>query len=83
MKLNFSLKNKEASLEADVEGVIEKGFEHRAKNPNRKTRHQIKQEEKRLNEELKQKKLIQGMLLMMGLIVFALIICAIGSALNW
>ena len=32
MKLSFSLKNKEASLEADIEGCVEKGLEHKAKN---------------------------------------------------
>jgi len=31
MKLSFSLKNKEASLEADVERLVEKGLEHKAK----------------------------------------------------
>ena len=46
MKLKFNLKSKEASLEADVEGLVEKGME-RHDNPNRKTRYQIKQEEKR------------------------------------
>ena len=42
MKLSFSLKNKEASLEADIEGLVEKGLEHKAKNTAKKTRHQIK-----------------------------------------
>lgn len=83
MKLSFSLKNKEANLEADIEGLVEKGLEHKAKNPNKRTRYQIKQEEKRKNEELKQKQFIQGMLIMIGIIVFILIIYAIGSALGW
>jgi len=83
MKLRFSLKNKEASLEADVEGLVEKGLEQKAKNPAKKTRYQIKQEEKRKNEELKQKHFIQGMLMMIGLMVFILIIYAMGSALGW
>ena len=47
MKLNFSLKNKEASVDADVEGVVEKVLDHKAKKPPKKTRYQIKQEEKR------------------------------------
>ncbi len=34
---------------------MEKGLEHKAKNPAKKTRYQIKQEEKRKNEELKHK----------------------------
>ena len=55
MKLKFSLKTKEASLEADVERLVEKGMDQKAKNPLRKTRYQIKQEEKRKNEELKHK----------------------------
>lgn len=47
MKLSFSLSKKEASMEADVEGLLAKGLEHRSNNPKRKTRYQIKQEEKR------------------------------------
>lgn len=82
MKLRFSLKNKEASFEADVEGLVEKQLEHKEKNPIKKTRYQIKQEEKRKNEELKQKQFIQGVLMMMGLIVFILVIGVIGSALE-
>lgn len=31
MKLSFSLKNKEASLEADVERLVEKGLEHKGR----------------------------------------------------
>ena len=53
MKLKFSLKNKEASLEADVEKLVEKGMDLKAKNPDRKTRYQIKQEEKRKTLMLK------------------------------
>ena len=83
MKLSFNLKNKEASLEADVEGLVEKGLEYKQKNSNKKTRYQIKQEEKRKNEELKQKQLFQGLLMMIGLIVLILIICVIGSALGY
>ena len=83
MKLSFNLKNKEAKLEADVEGLVEKGMENKAKRPERKTRYQIKQEEKRKNEELRQKHLIQGLLMMAAIIVFVLIICAIGASLNW
>jgi hypothetical protein len=79
MKLSFSLKNKEASLEADVEGLIEKGLEHKAKNPAKKTRYQIKQEEKRKNEDLKHKQFMQGMLILLGIAVFALLIGIIGT----
>lgn len=53
MKFKFNLKNKEVSLEADVEGIVKKNIDNSAKNPERKTSYQIKQEEKRKNEELK------------------------------
>lgn len=79
MKLSFSLKNKEASLEADVEKLVEKGMDQRAKDPNRKTRYQIRQEEKRKNKELEQKRFMMGMLLMVGLIVVILVVCAVGA----
>ena len=46
MKFRFSLKDKEASLEADVEKLVEKGMDHRSQRPDRKTRYQIKAEEK-------------------------------------
>lgn len=87
MKLAFDFKKKEASLKADVEGMIERGLERKEKNPNRKTRYQIRQEEKRKNMELKRelerKQMIQGILMMAGVIVFVLIVCAIGSNMNW
>lgn len=79
MKLSFSLKNKEASLEADVEKLVEKGMDQRAKDPSRKTRYQIRQEEKRKNKELEQKRFMMGMLLMVGLIVVILAVCAVGA----
>lgn len=79
MKLSFSLAKKEASLEADVEGLVEKGLEHKSQSPNKKTRYQIRQEEKRKNKELEQKQFIQGILMMLGVLVVILIICAIGS----
>lgn len=81
MKLKFSLKSKEASLEADVEGLVEKGMARRD-NPNRKTRYQIKQEEKRKNEELKQKHFMQQMFLMVGIVAVLLIICLVMAALE-
>lgn len=64
-------------MEADVEGLVEKGLMYKANNPNRKTRYQIKQEEKRKNEELKQKQLIQGVLMMLGIVVVVLVISLI------
>lgn len=83
MKLSFSLKNKEASLEADVEGLVEKGFVYKEKSLDKKTRYQIKQEEKRKSKELEQKQMIQGVIMMVCLVVFVLVICAIGSAISW
>lgn len=84
MKFKFSLKDKEAMVDADVERLVEKGLEYKAKNPRpqKKTRYQIKQEEKRKNEEQKQKHLMQGIFAMVAVIVVILIICAIGSFLS-
>ena len=87
MKLAFNFKKKEASLQADVEGMIERGLERKEKNPKRKNRYQIRQEEKRrpieLNRDLERKHMRQGILMMAGVVVFILIICAIGSSINW
>lgn len=79
MKLSFSLKNKEASLEADVEGLVKNGLEHKSQ----KTRYQIKQEEKRKNDEIKHKQFLQGMLLMIGLLIVLIGICFVCSALGF
>ena len=38
MKFKLSLKDKEVSMEADVEKLVEKGMEHKAARPARKTR---------------------------------------------
>jgi hypothetical protein len=67
MKLKFSLKDKEASLDADVEGLIEKKMSYKDKHSDKKTRYQIKQEEKRKTEELKHKQQMQWMFIMLGL----------------
>ena len=53
MKLNVSFAKKEANIEADVERLVEKKIDLKAKNPDKKTRYQIRQEEKRLNKEQK------------------------------
>lgn len=82
MEFRFSLKDKEASVEADVERLIEKRLDFKEKNPERKTRYQIKQEEKRKNEELKQKQLIQGVCLLAGVVIFVLVICFVGTLLG-
>lgn len=56
MKLKFNLKKKEASLEANAERLIEKKMDYDQKNLEnnivKKTRYQIRQEEKRKNKEL-------------------------------
>ncbi len=82
MKFSFNLKNKEANFEADIEGIVNKRFQHKEKISNPKTRYQIKQEEKRKNEELKQQQLVQFVLLMIGIILFFFVICTIGSFLD-
>ena len=86
MKLSFSLKKKEVKLEADVEGIVEKSLDHREKTGPKKPRYQIKQEEKRKNKELKhkleQKRMITGVLIMLGVIVVVLVICLIGNSIN-
>ena len=83
MKLAFDFKKKEASLQADVEGMIERGLDRNDKNPNHKTRYQIRQEEKRKNMELKheleQKQFKQGMFILFGVMVIALIMGIIGT----
>lgn len=79
MKLKFSLKSKEAMLEADVEGMLEKGLQHQAKKPPKKTKYQIKQEEIRKNKELEQKHFLQGMLLMLAILVVIIVICMVGA----
>ncbi|MBQ7230126.1 MAG: hypothetical protein IJX04_04440 [Oscillospiraceae bacterium] len=67
MKLSFSFKKQEASLEADVEGLVKPCIDARLDNPQRKTRYQIRQEEKRKNAELKHKQDMQRALIAFGL----------------
>ena len=64
MKLKFSLKSKEISAEADVEHLIEKGMEYNAQKPARKTRYQIRQEEKRKNRELEHKQKMKDVIVL-------------------
>lgn len=82
MKLSFSLKNKEAKLEADVEKLVEKKMDQDIGRPPKKTRYQIRQEEKRKNEELKHKQQITYMFILIGMIVFFVIIGIIASCLG-
>ena len=77
MKLSFSLKNQEANFEADVEKLIEKGMDQRERNPERKTRYQIKQEEKRKNAELKHKQEMQRMIIGISILAGCMVICLI------
>ena len=81
MKLSFSIKKQEANFEADIEKLIEKGMDQREKNPNRKTRYQIKQEEKRKNAELKHKQEMYRMLIGVGILLAAMIITILISVL--
>ena len=82
MKLEFSLKNKEASLEADVEGLVEKGLEYNSKKPDKRTRYQIKQEEKRKNEELKHKQQMKYFYILLGLLGVFLVIGIVATVLG-
>ena len=82
MRFAFSLKEKELSVEADVEGIVDKELERRDKKPPRKTRYQIKQEEKRKNEELKHKQQMQNIFLMIGLLVVIIAFCLVAAALG-
>lgn len=82
MKFNFSLKNKEASLEADIEGIVEKNLEYKSKNPDKKTRYQIKQEEKRKKEEMKHKQQMQYMYILIGCMIFFVIIGIVATILG-
>lgn len=82
MKLSFSLKNKEASFEADVEGLVEKSIENKAKNPVKKTRYQLKQEEKRRNEELKHKQEMQKIYICLGIVGVGITICIVMAILS-
>lgn len=82
MKFKLSLKDKEVNLEVGVEKLVEKGINQKAARPERKTRYQIKQEEKRKNEKLKQKHFMQGIVLMLGLIVISTIIAIVASVMG-
>lgn len=82
MKFSFSLKNKEASLEADVEKLIEKNMDNKFNSPAKKTRYQIKQEEKRKNAELKHKQQMQAIYMLIGICIFCFLMIIIGTILG-
>ena len=82
MKFAFNFKKQEASLEADVEGLIKPHIDAKLNNPDRKTRYQIKQEEKRKNAERKHKQDMQKVFILIGLFVALLIFVFIMAALE-
>ena len=61
-------------IEADVEGIVKTGFGNHSTKPQRKTRYQIRQEEKRKNKELEHKQQMQRMFILLALIVLFLIV---------
>ena len=82
MKFKFSLKNKEASMEADIEGIVEKSLEYKSNHPERKTSYQIKQEEKRRNEELRNKQQMQYLIILIAIIGVFILVGIIASILG-
>ena len=79
MKFKFSLKDKEISMEADVEKLVERGMDHKANRPDKKTRYQIKQEEKRKTEELKHKQQLTYLFIGIGVFVAIIAFCVVMS----
>ena len=65
----------------ELEGLVKPHIEAKLNNPERKTRYQIKQEEKRKNAELKHKQKMQLIYLAIGvwaaLMVFVFIMAAL------
>lgn len=82
MKFKFNIKNKEASFEADVEGLVEKKMDFNAKAPVKKTKYQIKQEEMRKTEEMKNKQKMKEIYICLGILAFCAIVIIIGVILE-
>ncbi len=82
MKFSFNFKKQEASIEADVEGFVKPRIEAKINNPGRKTRYQIKQEEKRKNAELKHKQEMQKLYILLGMLAILMIVIFIMAALE-
>ena len=82
MKFNFSLKNKEVNFEADVEKLVEKNLDIKSAKPEKKTRYQIKQEEKRKTEAARHKQQLTWLFIMLGLVVFFVIVAIVVSTLG-
>ena len=82
MKFKFKFMKSELNVEANVEKIVEKHMDNKASNPVRKTKYQIKQEEKRKNAILKHKQTLTYYIL--GFSAFAAIIalCLIMSFLG-
>ena len=79
MKFDFNLKDKKVSLNADVEKLVEKKMDLDKDKPQKKTRYQIKQEEKRKNEELKHKQDMQKVYICLGILVVCIGIALVMS----
>lgn len=82
MKLSFNMQKKEISLNADVETLIDKRLDKRDERPPKKTRYQIRQEEKRKNQELKAKQALIFFAILMGMTLFFFTIALIGASLS-
>ena len=75
MKLDFNLKEKKVSLNADVEKLVEHRMDLDKDKPHKKTRYQIKQEEKRKLEELKHKQDMQRLFIGVGIMGVIIAFC--------
>ena len=82
MKFDFNLKDKKVSLNADVEKLVEKKMDLGKDKPEKKTRYQIKQEEKRKNAELKHKQDMKLLKILMGITVVLVVFCIAMSLLG-
>lgn len=77
MKFDFSLKDKKMTLNADVEKLVEKKMDLDKDKPQKKTRYQIKQEEKRKNAELKHKQDMQKVYICLGILAVCIVIALV------
>lgn len=82
MKFAFSLQKREVNIEADVEKIVDKELERRDKRPPRKTRYQIKQEEKRRMKELEHKQRMQDALIGFGILLFVIVVALVFAILG-
>ena len=82
MKFNLNWGKKEVSAEADIENVIIKNMEIKKDAPQKKTRYQIKQEEKRKNQELRHKQQMTYIMILGGICILLMIFAIIASVLG-